>query len=414
MSSLSYLCARTLSTLVAVRCVLLASLFVMAGVGFAQADADSYKLAPGDILSFDILDDSDLPVTLTISSDGAAQFPLLGTVRVAGLTVPQARLMVVQTYAAKQILKNPKIALNISTFRPIFVLGEVKSPGSFPFQQDLTVEQAVGLAGGTQSGLTNPSDKIVTQARLRGQVDGFNIEIVHEAVYAARLAAQLKKRAKIDIGDIPASAKEYTKNVPLESILEMEQKILDTDLQTSRAQEDILNNGIAEGENGIKILSDLEAEQREVVAMNVADLERISSLRKRELNTIAELVRAKSATSNEKARLLEIYAEASRSRRELSDLKLQLAKLQADREKDILLKIQENELAIKKAIVERNAAEQQYFLLSSTAFESSGQSKVMFNFQIRRSIDGNQQLFLAKPLTAMLPGDVVIVSIVGM
>jgi exopolysaccharide production protein ExoF len=372
-----------------------------------------YKLSPGDIVTFDFLDDAEVPVPLTVASDGEVQFPLIGGVRIAGLSVAEALDRLNSEYRARKILNDPKIALNVTTVRPIFVLGEVKNPGSFPFHPGLTVEQAIGLAGGTQTDVTNPSDKIVARARLRGEIYGADSSIIHEAAYAARLVAQLQKKPAVDLKDAPDIARNFLQNVSLKPVLEIEQRILDTDLRTTQSQVEILTKGIAEAEQGLEILKRLEVEQKEVVDLNVADLERVSALRKRELNTVTDLMRSKTTTSNEKARLLEIYAEMSRSRRELGNLRLELAKLQADRENDILLKIQERYIAIKKLLATRQAAEEQYFLLSAVTLEDSSKNKISFGYQIRREVDSKPAAITATPLTAVLPGDVVTISLAG-
>lgn len=379
----------------------------------ANAAADQYRLSPGDVVTFDFLDDAEIPVTLTVSSDGEVQFPLVGGVQVKGLTVTEALAALGTEYKLKKILNDPKIALNITTFRPIFVLGEVKSPGSFPYYPGLTVEQAIGLAGGPQTDVTNPSDKIVARARLRGEMDGADAQIVHEAIYAARLMAQLDKRKTVDIKDVPEIAQKFVEGTSLTAVIEIEQRILETDLRTTSSQVDILTKGISEAEQGLDILQKLEVQQKEVVDLNVADLERVTSLRKRELNTVNDLMRSKTTTSNEKARLLEIYAEMSRSRRELGNLRLELAKLQADRENDILLKIQERYIAIKKLVASRQAAEEQFFLLNSATIEDSKKNKISFDYKIRREVDGKPEAVTASPLTEVLPGDVVSISIAG-
>lgn len=390
----------------------LAVFLLMPALSHAAA-ADDYKLSSGDILSFDFLDDAELPVTLTITSDGDVQFPYIGDVRIAGRTVTEALAALREEYVTREILKNPRIALNITTFRPIFVLGEVKAPGTFPYYPGLTVEQAIGLAGGIQSEAANPSDKIVARARLRGEIDASDAEILHEAVYAARLSAQLHRKTVVDLKDIPEIARAFVENASAEPVLEIEQRILDTDIKTTKNQVDILSKGINEAEQGLEILAKLEVQQKEVVELNVDDLARVTALRKRELNTVQDLLRAKSSTSNEKARLLEIYAEMSRSRRELGSLRLELAKLQADREKNILLDMQERDIAIKKLIAARRASEEQLFLLNSATFEESKKNKISFSYQIRREIDGHREVITAEPLTEMLPADVVMISIAG-
>jgi protein involved in polysaccharide export with SLBB domain len=392
-------------------CILLAAL--VAGSQSSLARASEYKLSAGDVLSFDILDDTDLPTTLTVTSDGDVQFPLIGSLNIVGLTIGEARDRIRSAYITRDIIKDPKIALNITTFRPIFVLGEVKNPGSFPYSPGLTVEQGVGLAGGTQTDQTNASDRVVARARLRGDIDGTQAELVHEAIYTARLQAQLQGKPKVDIKDVPENARGFVQNVSIRSVIEIEQKILDTDLATSKSQVDILSQGIVEAEGGLVILSQLEATQKEVVEANRLDFVRVDSLRKRELNTIAEWLRAKTSLSDDKARLLEIYAQMSTARRELGNLKLELAKLQADRIKDILVKLQERDVAIKKLIAERHSAEEQFFLMAAAGQQSLPNSKITFSYEIRRTVEGRKQAITAQSTSEVLPGDVLLVTIVG-
>lgn len=395
--------------------LLAAILLLFLGLTAWEGLAAEYRLAPGDILTFDFLDDAELPVTVTISSDGDAQFPLIGSVKIGGLTVTAALDKLRSEYKSREILIDPKLSLNISTFRPIFVLGEVRSPGSFPFYSGLTVEQAVGLAGGTQIASVNPSDRIVARARLRGEIEGADAQIVYEAVYAARLVAQLKHSAKINLKDVPDVAKDFVDDLPLNGVIEVEEKILSADLAASKSQASILSEGIVQGEGAIDILVQLVAQQKEVVENNEKDLERVSSLRKRELNTESDLSRAKNNASNEKSQLLETFATLARSRRELSEMKLQLAKLGADREKEILMQLQEREVEIKKLIASRQAAQEQILLMAAATADEANKTKITYSYEIRRNpVDAKPVSIEASTLTEMLPGDVLVVAITGM
>ncbi|MQW85449.1 polysaccharide biosynthesis/export family protein [Sinorhizobium saheli] len=407
---------RTSSTLWAM-CLLLITLFTIAcSVALApRAYAGEYRLTTGDVVTFDFLDDAELPVTATISGDGEGQFPLIGAVSVVGLTIPEALEKLRSEYRRREILVDPKISLNISTFRPIFVLGEVKNPGSFPYYNGLTVEQAIGLAGGMQVVAANASDRIVARARLRGEIESASAQIIHEAVYAARLAAQLKSSDKIDLNDVPEIASEYVKGVPLDSVIEIEEKILKADLAANKSQAQILSEGIVQAEGGIEILNELVKQQKEVIKNSEQDLERIGALRKRELNTESELSRAKNTASAEKAQLLEIFATLARSRQEMSELKLQLAKLAADREKDILTQLQLREIEIKKLITQKHAAEEQILLMAAVAAEESEKSEISYTYEVRRNpVGGKPTSMQASQLTELLPGDVVVVGIAGM
>ena len=404
---------RSVSFIPALRAFPIVALALFGVPGLASANLDGYRLSEGDVLTFDFLDDDEVPVTLTVTSDGDVQFPLIGDINVNGLTLADAVKRLRSEFQTRDILKNPKIALNISSFRPIYVLGEVKSPGSFSYVQGLTVRQAIGLAGGAQTTTTNPGDRVVARAKLRGEMDGAQSEIVHEAIYAARLIAQLDGRAVIDLKDVPVASKPYLEDISAKSVIEIEQRILDTDRANTKAQIDILTQGISEAEQGLEILENMKLQQEEVVVMNQQDLDRVNTLRKRELNTESDVSRAKVNSSNEKARLLEIVAEMSRSRRELGSLRLELSKLKADRTRDILEKLQERELAVNKLLATRKSSEEQFFLMAVVAAEESKKGTISFTYEIRRSKDGSAKSALADLLTPVLPGDVIYVGIAG-
>ncbi|MDX0693142.1 sugar ABC transporter substrate-binding protein [Sinorhizobium medicae] len=410
-------CGTILPRLINGAFLLLMVLWVLACavIGTMPARASDYRLNTGDVLTFDFLDDTELPVTATVSGEGEAQFPLIGAVSVVGLTVPEALERLRGEYRKREILVDPKISLDISTFRPIFVLGEVKTPGSFPFYSGLTVEQAVGLAGGMQVVAANASDRIIARARLRGEIEGARAEIVHEAIYAARLVAQLKSSDKIDLADVPEVARDYVTSVPLDGVIELEEKILKADLAANKSQAQILTEGIAQAEGGIDILNQLVLQQKDVVQNSKEDVDRTATLRKRGLNTESDLSRAENNASAEQAQLLETFATLARSRQEMSELKLQLAKLAADREKDILTQLQAREIAIKKLISQQHSAEEQILLMTAVAEDESKKNQISYTYEIRRNpVGGTPASIKASPLTELVPGDVLTVAIAGM
>nr|WP_050999999.1 polysaccharide biosynthesis/export family protein [Sinorhizobium fredii] len=385
------------------------------GAPAPRASAGEYRLNTGDVLTFDFLDDAELPITATVSGNGEAQFPLIGGVNVVGLTITKALDKLRDEYRRREILVDPKLALNVSTFRPIFVLGEVRSPGSFPFYSGLTVELAIGLAGGIQVVAANASDRLIARARLRAEVDAAKAEIVHESVYAARLVAQLKSSEKVDLIDVPEFARTYLDGVPFDGVIELEEKILKEDLSAHKSQTQILTEGITQAEGGIEILNELVQQQKDVVGNSIEDLARVGALRKRGLNTESELSRAENSAAAEKAQLLQTFATLSRTRQELSELKLELAKLAADRRKDILTQLQQREIAIKKLISNQRSAEEQILLMAAVAEDETKKNQVSYTYQIRRNPVGGKPTSLeASLVTELVPGDVVVVSIAGM
>lgn len=115
-------------------------------VGVAQAG--EYRVEAEDILNIKVFEEPDLSIEKSrVSSEGTVALPLLGDVSVAGLTTAQIAARV-EALLADGYLKKPKVSVSIDEYRQVFVHGEVKKPGGYSYQEGLTVQKAVVLAGG--------------------------------------------------------------------------------------------------------------------------------------------------------------------------------------------------------------------------------------------------------------------------
>src|ERR1700759_3483014 len=74
--------------------------------------------------------------------------PLLGLVPAAGCTTDALAAAIASGLVAKKLILNPSVAVEVSTYRPFYILGEVNTPGQYPFRPDMTVLTAVSIAGG--------------------------------------------------------------------------------------------------------------------------------------------------------------------------------------------------------------------------------------------------------------------------
>jgi protein involved in polysaccharide export with SLBB domain len=111
------------------------------------ADLSSYEFAPGDQLRIDTLGHPDLSLETAVADDGTIEMPLIGRIKVTGLTTSRLRDVVTQALD-KDFIVNPKVNAEILKYRPFYVSGEVKSPGSFEYKAGMDVRKAVALAGG--------------------------------------------------------------------------------------------------------------------------------------------------------------------------------------------------------------------------------------------------------------------------
>lgn len=119
------------------------------GVPLAGASVapSTYVIGPGDRVRITVYGEDRLSGEYVITSTGELSFPLIGNMRVSGLSVADLQSMV-RTKLAGGYLNDPRVTAEVLTFRPFYVLGEVARPGQYPYVDGLTVQQAIATAGG--------------------------------------------------------------------------------------------------------------------------------------------------------------------------------------------------------------------------------------------------------------------------
>jgi len=113
----------------------------------ATLENEPYALDAGDKLRVVVFGQDALSNTYTVDAEGRVSLPLIGAVQARGLTT--AKLSSAITARLKQsFIRDPSVAVEIETYRPFFVLGEVTFPGQYPYVPGMTAESAVAVAGG--------------------------------------------------------------------------------------------------------------------------------------------------------------------------------------------------------------------------------------------------------------------------
>lgn len=122
----------------------------------------NYQIGIGDLLLIEVYDEEDLTKEVRVLTDGYISFPLLGSIRAAGLTVGQLEQKITEKLGSKYLV-NPQVTIFVKEFSSVFVFGEVVNPGSFPIYGKMTVFEAITLAGGFTD-VANPSKvKVIRQ-----------------------------------------------------------------------------------------------------------------------------------------------------------------------------------------------------------------------------------------------------------
>jgi polysaccharide biosynthesis/export protein len=113
-------------------------------------DFAKLTLAPGFLLSLNVLDDPDLVGTFRIDQKGDIAPPVLGTMHVAGETASEVRVQIRNKLLDDQILKDPQVNLTVLEYTApeVTIIGEVNSPGRYPLLVPRALVDVLALAGG--------------------------------------------------------------------------------------------------------------------------------------------------------------------------------------------------------------------------------------------------------------------------
>lgn len=146
-----------------VRLIAVAAILLAPALATAQGVAADYKLHAGDSISVSIWKEVDLQRKVTIRPDGKFSFPLAGEVQGAGRSADDVRVDIENRL--KKYIPEPVVTVTVEDVagNRVYVIGQVNKPGMFVMNPQLTVLQALTLAGGT-----TPFAKLDSISVLRG------------------------------------------------------------------------------------------------------------------------------------------------------------------------------------------------------------------------------------------------------
>ena len=119
----------------------------LAGPAPCSAEQMEYRFGTGDEIRITVFGHEDLSGEFTISETGTVSLPLAGSLNLGGLSIRQAEQEVVGALKPDYLL-NPRVGIEVLNYRPFYILGEVREPGSYPYVNGMTVTEAVALGGG--------------------------------------------------------------------------------------------------------------------------------------------------------------------------------------------------------------------------------------------------------------------------
>ena len=372
----------------------------------SAAPSADYRLAPGDRLTIVVYDQPQFSGKFIVDGGGGVLLPLAGAVSLNGLTLAEAQQLI-QDRFADGVLVQPAVNVRINDYRPIFVTGNVRKPGSYPFNIGQSVKAAVAAAGGEGEPIElnfsgAMSDFITAEQRVR-QLEADHAFLI---MRKARLEAQRDGR---DDFVMPMLVGMSRRNVDFDLAYSAESDIFSRLAELYRAQVQTLRNQRPRIEAEIDAVTNQIAKQNErltIVNSRLVDLEGLFSkglLRKDVLlNQQIEKSLVEGQISN-------LEAQVARLRQNMGDLDVKLGDLKAGYLRQALAELQDISQRLRDVETSIGPARR---LLQVKARGAGGDvDEPEYIVRISRVRDAGMITFDATDETMLSPGDVVEVKL---
>lgn len=148
-----------------------------------RQDVEVYRIGVGDTVRISVYQSPDLTLETRVNESGVISYPLLGTVKLGGLTVTEAEKALATALQKGDFIKNPQVTVNVTQVRAnqVNVLGQVGRPGRIPLDvAGMRLTDVIALAGGITA--TAGSDTVVVTGMRNGQA--FRQEVDLPRVFA--------------------------------------------------------------------------------------------------------------------------------------------------------------------------------------------------------------------------------------
>ena len=341
----------------------------------------------------------------SIGADGSLSLPFIGQLPADGRTSSELAEEIGKKMQILFGLKDlPSASVEIAQYRPVYLAGEVQTPGAYPYAPGLTVLKAVSFGGGLRR--ADPGQRFARDfLRSEGEAAVYLAERNRLMIRRARIAAEMSGAKEI------AMPKELGTSEEARAILESEKALMTSREKRLRLQltaladlKSLLTNEI--GSLGKK--SETQTRQLELVQ---GDLTKVDSLAEKGLAISSRRLALEQRTADLQAALLDIDTASLKAKQDINRATQDETNLQNDWDAQLAQELQNTEqeldtLALKLG-TSRDLMSEALMQSADAANLKGGLSAANIGYSILRTVKGKAEQIRATETTPVLPGDIV-------
>lgn len=300
--------------------------------------AAEYRIASGDVLGITVFRVPELSREATVDHDGRIAIPPLGRLVVEGATLDDVGSRIQDALAREEILIDAQVTVGLVASRPVFVGGDVATPGAYPYRADISVRQAVALAGGIGIARDDRFDLVAT---LRGERDVAGLELLRQRLRLARVEAELADGDELVLGD-DAGVAVTDGQVEAARLLEAAQ--LTANRAEAAEEKAHLQRSVDLAQGRIETLITQQGVLVRQLEQQTAEIDRITDIQDRGLTSQSRVMEERRAFNGMQERAAANASEIAAAREQLEEIQHTLQRFD-DRRRATLLGEQQDAIA---------------------------------------------------------------------
>ncbi|NML76591.1 sugar ABC transporter substrate-binding protein [Rhizobium sp. S-51] len=394
-----------------------ATCLALLATSFASAHAEDYRLDVMDKLRVRVAewrtaegavrDWATVSGDYTVGASGAVSLPFLGELEATGKTTAEVADEIGNRMQQLFGLRDrPSASVELAQYRPIYLAGEVQTPGEYPYAPNLTVLKALSLGGGLRRG-----DAGQRFARDFIRAEGDSSVLVAERnrllVRRARLQAEIADKAEIAL---PAELKEAPGGAELlaseTALMKSREKRLKLQLTALADLKTLLRNEI----DSLGKKSETQSRQLKLVE---SDREKVYNLSEQGLTVSSRRLAIEQQVADLQAGLLDIDTASLKARQDISKASQDETNLTNDWDAQLAQELQNTERELDTVALKLGTSRDlmaEAMMQSADAATVARQTAASVTYAIVREADGHAKEIPADENTRVLPGDVVKVT----
>lgn len=333
-----------------------------------------------------------------VSTNGDVTLPVVGQLKAASIDTETLANEIAERLQKKTgLVTKPDVSVEIVEYPPVYVVGDVTTPGQYTYREGMTVMQAVALGGGTRR--SDGASVLQLLSDMRAQND----EVLLNTARIARLEAELNGADKVTFPDVS----QIDPMGMMQGVFQREQILFD-----ARAEE------LARQSKSLEELRDLFNAEIEVLNQKRESSDQAVKNAEKELAGVSSLVDKGFAVASRKSEMERVVSSFKsdsldqstaimRARQGVAEATRNLDALRDRRRSDAAADLQTSKAQLEQAKVRRDLTQRLLFeAMGTTNFDPASRDNLLA-YTIVRNVKGKPESFEATEITQLQPGDVI-------